>query len=57
VVSLESRLAEFLKSGKDWERKPTTVPGVFVLRMPPFRGSPTRLAVELTAGREQCSAS
>ncbi len=44
---MESRLAEFLKSGKDWERKPTTVPGVFVLRMPPFRGSPTRLAVEL----------
>jgi hypothetical protein len=44
---LESRLADFLKSGKDWERKPTTVPGVFVLKMPPFRSSPTRLAVEL----------
>jgi len=44
---LESRLADFLKSGRDWERKPTTVPGVFVLKMPPFRSSPTRLAVEL----------
>jgi hypothetical protein len=44
---LESKLADFLKSGKDWERKPTTVPGVFVLKMPPFRGSPARLAVEL----------
>jgi len=44
---LESRLADFLKSGKDWERKPTTVPGVFVLRMPPFKGVPARLAVEL----------
>ena len=44
---MESRIAEFLKSGKDWERKPTTVPGVFVLRMPPFRSSPARLAVEL----------
>jgi hypothetical protein len=44
---LESRLADFLKSGKDWERKPTTVPGVFVLKMPPFRSSPARLAVEL----------
>jgi len=44
---LESRLAEFLKSGKDWERRPTTVAGVFVLKLPPFRGSPTRLAVEL----------
>jgi hypothetical protein len=47
VVSLESRLADFLKSDKDWERKPTTVPGVFVLRMPPFKGIPARLAVEL----------
>jgi len=26
---LKSKLADFLKSGKDWERKPTTVPGVF----------------------------
>ena len=47
VPVLESKLADFLKSGKDWERKPTTVPGVFVLKLPPFRGSPTRLAVEL----------
>jgi len=44
---LESRLADFLKSGKDWERKQTTVPGVFVLKMPPFKGIPARLAVEL----------
>jgi len=47
LVGLESKLADFLKSGKDWERKQTTVPGVFVLKMPPFRGSPARLAVEL----------
>ena len=44
---MESRLSDFLKSGKDWERKLTTVPGVFVLKMPPFKGSPARLAVEL----------
>ena len=44
---MESKLADFLKSGKDWERKPTTVPDVFVLKMPPFRSSPARLAVEL----------
>jgi len=44
---LESKLADFLRSGKEWERKPTAVSGVFVLKMPPFRGSPARLAVEL----------
>jgi len=47
VLCLESKLADFLKSGKDWERKPTTVSGVFVLKMPPFKGIPARLAVEL----------
>jgi len=44
---LESKLEDFLKSGKDWERKQTTLLGVFVLKMPPFRGSPARLAAEL----------
>ena len=44
---MKSKPTDFLKSGKDWERKQTTVPGVFVLKMPPFRGSPARLAVEL----------
>jgi hypothetical protein len=47
VLGLESKLADFLKSGKDWERRVTSVPGVFVLKMPPFRNSPARLAVEL----------
>jgi hypothetical protein len=46
-LSLKAKLADFLKSGKDWERKPTSVAGVFVLKMPPFKGSPARLAVEL----------
>ena len=44
---VESKLSEFLKNGKDWERKATSIPGVFILKMPPYRGAPTRLAVEL----------
>jgi hypothetical protein len=43
----EDKLAEFLKNGKDWSRMRTSVPGVFVLKLPAYRGSPTRLAVEL----------
>ena len=43
----EDKLTDFLKRGKDWSRLRTTLPGVFVLKMPPYRGSPTRLAVEL----------
>lgn len=43
----EEKLTEFLKTGKDWSRLKTTVPGVFVLKLPSYKGSPSRLAVEL----------
>jgi len=43
----EDRLSNFLKTGQDWSRVRTNVPGVFVLKLPAYRSSPTRLAVEL----------
>jgi hypothetical protein len=45
--SFEEKLASFLKTGPDWGRFKTSVPGVFVLKMPAYKSSPTRLAVEL----------
>jgi hypothetical protein len=45
--SFSEKLASFLKSGDDWSRLKTSVPGVFVLKMPAYKSSPTRLAVEL----------
>ena len=45
--SFNEKLASFLKSGDDWSRLKTTIPGVFVLKMPAYKSSPTRLAVEL----------
>jgi hypothetical protein len=44
---MEEKLSQFLKSGSDWSRMKTSIPGVFVLKMPPFKSSPSRLAVEL----------
>lgn len=44
---LSERLEDFLKNGKDWGRLKTNVPGIFVLKLPSYRGSPGRLAVEL----------
>ena len=44
---MENKLVDFLNSGRDWEKKATSIPGVFVLKLPPFKGAPTRLAVEL----------
>lgn len=43
----EDRLASFLKTGSDWRRLKTSIPGIFILKMPAYRNSPTRLAVEL----------
>ena len=43
----EEKLAEFLKAGKDWSRVRTTVPGGFVVKLPPYKGSQARWVVEL----------
>jgi len=43
----EDRLAEFLRTGGDWEKLKTSVAGVFIQKLPPYRSSPSRLAVEV----------
>jgi len=43
----EEKISDFLRTGKDWSRLRTSVAGVFVLKLPAYRSSPTRLAVEL----------
>lgn len=45
--SKDSRLTNFLESGKDWERKQTNIPGVFLIRLPQFRGRPACIGIEL----------
>ena len=44
---LSQTLKTFLEKGKDWERKATSVPGIFLLKLPPYRNSPSQLAVEI----------
>jgi len=46
------RLREFLETGKDWSRLRTSVPGVFVLKLPVYKRSPSRLAIELNPVNE-----
>ena len=43
----DRRLTEFLESGKDWDRKQTNIPGVFLIRLPQFRSRPACIGVEL----------
>jgi hypothetical protein len=44
---LTESLKQFLQSGKDWERRPTSVPGVFIMKLPAYRRSPSRLVAEV----------
>ena len=43
----EERLEEFLRTGNDWGKLKTSIPGVFVQKLPPYRSSPSRLAIEV----------
>ena len=45
--TVDNRLTDFLKQGKDWERKQTNVLGVFLLRLPAFRSRPACIAIEI----------
>ena len=47
MVMSEDKLAHFLKTASDWSRMRTTVPGIFILKLPAYKSSPARLAVEL----------
>ncbi len=48
----EDKLSSFLKTGSDWARMKTSVPGIFILKMPAYRTIPPRLAVELNPSDE-----
>ncbi|HEX7178338.1 MAG TPA: hypothetical protein VF220_01340 [Nitrososphaeraceae archaeon] len=44
---VDERLAQFLKDGKDWERKPTSMLGVFLLKMPAYKSRSASIAIEI----------
>ncbi len=43
----DEKLLEFLNSGKDWERKQTSIPGVFLLRLPALKGKKPSVFIEV----------
>jgi hypothetical protein len=49
MENIESKLKEFLGNGKDWERKQTNIPGVYLLRLPAFRSRPECVAIQIDA--------
>ena len=51
--TVDNRLTDFLREGKDWERKQTIVPGVFLSKLPAFRSRPASIAIEIDALRSR----
>jgi hypothetical protein len=41
------RLRRFLNDGRNWERKATNIPGVFLFRLPGTKGRPASLVIEI----------
>ena len=41
------RFRQFLTDGRNWERKATNIPGVFLFRLPGTKGRPASLAIEI----------
>ena len=56
-MSSDERLNQFLQEGKDWERKPTNIPGIFLFKLPEYRGRPASLAIEINPLNSNGSAS
>ena len=48
ATTAKERLTQFLKDGKDWERKATNIPGIFLFKLPGLRGRGSPLvAIEI----------
>jgi hypothetical protein len=46
-MAIQERLADFLKDAKDWERRATNIPGVFLLKLPSSRTRQAAIAIEI----------
>ena len=47
IEEATERLRQFLNEGRNWERKATNIPGVFLFRLPASKGRPASLAIEI----------
>jgi len=45
-MAVEDRLTEFLRDARDWERRATNIPGVFLLKLPSSRTRQAAISIE-----------
>jgi hypothetical protein len=46
-MMVDERLTQFLSQGNNWERKVTSIPGVFLLKLPAFKSRPASIVIEV----------
>jgi hypothetical protein len=46
-MAVEDRLTGFLRDARDWERKATNIPGVFLLKLPSSRAAIAMRLIQL----------
>jgi len=47
MADIQAQLKEHLKTGKDWEKMETPIPGVFVVKVPATKARPALLFIEV----------
>jgi|ERR1044072_5355347 hypothetical protein len=47
AADVNEKLAQFLREGQNWEKKPTNIQGVFLLKLPTSKQSPSSIAIEI----------
>lgn len=46
-MSIDERLARFLEDARDWEKRATSIPGLFLLKLPGLKNNPSSIAIEI----------
>ena len=46
-MAIEDRLTGFLRDARDWERRGTNIPGVFLMKLPSSRTRQAAIAIEI----------
>jgi hypothetical protein len=46
-MSVDEKLAQFLIDARDWEKKATSIPGLFILKLPGLRGNPSSIVIKI----------
>jgi hypothetical protein len=47
TANVNEKVAQFLREGQDWEKKPTNIPGASLLKLPTFKKNPPSIAIEI----------